>query len=195
MGFEDEAEQSIARPYRQSAVGPSDQTNSPRPSSREGHHSTAWWNSSVLLSIAFYSKWQTIHCSDRLGVLEAGGYVDGSAIGQRHHRANTGDRHQAPSHVPHDDQQTAVQDADLLTQHPPDNEHRFDQHGEVGGILDQLLDPLLELTVPTIPTLRPKLRKVPRRSFSIAMAFDCSSLRCVSSIRSLLWSVFTCTGR
>ena len=33
-------------------------------------------------------------------------------------------------------------------------------------------------------TLRPKLRKVPRRSFSIAIAFDCSSLRCVSSIRS-----------
>src|SRR5438445_497900 len=39
-------------------------------------------------------------------------------------------------------------------------------------------------TFPTMPTLRPKLRKVPRRSFSIAIAFDCSSLRCVSSIRS-----------
>src|SRR5262249_33569546 len=36
-------------------------------------------------------------------------------------------------------------------------------------------------TVPTMPTLRPKLRKVPRRSFSIAIAFDCSSLRWVSS--------------
>src|ERR1035438_1977804 len=31
-------------------VGPSDQTNSPHPSSREGHHSTAGWSSSVLLS-------------------------------------------------------------------------------------------------------------------------------------------------
>jgi hypothetical protein len=31
-------------------VGPSGHTNSPHPSSREGHHSTAWWNSSVLLS-------------------------------------------------------------------------------------------------------------------------------------------------
>src|SRR4051794_8896636 len=41
-------------------------------------------------------------------------------------------------------------------------------------------------TFPTMPTLRPKLRKVPRRSFSIAIAFDCSSLRCVSSIRSFL---------
>ena len=31
-------------------AGPSDQTNSPHPSSREGHHSTARWSSSVLLS-------------------------------------------------------------------------------------------------------------------------------------------------
>ena len=30
-------------------VGPSDQTNSPHPSSREGHHSTAGWSSIVLL--------------------------------------------------------------------------------------------------------------------------------------------------
>ena len=51
MGFEDEAEQSLG------STLPSDQrqvsdghTNSPHPSSREGHHSTAWWSSSVLLS-------------------------------------------------------------------------------------------------------------------------------------------------
>src|SRR5476649_2359772 len=31
-------------------TGPSGQTNSPHPSSREGHHSTAWWSSSFLLS-------------------------------------------------------------------------------------------------------------------------------------------------
>src|SRR5665647_1199216 len=31
-------------------VGPSGHTNSPHPSSREGHHSTARWSSSVLLS-------------------------------------------------------------------------------------------------------------------------------------------------
>src|SRR3977135_3879927 len=31
-------------------VGPSGRTNSPHPSSREGHHSTAWWSSNVLLS-------------------------------------------------------------------------------------------------------------------------------------------------
>ena len=48
----------------------------------------------------------------------------------------------------------------------------------------------------TMPTLRPKLRKVARRSFSMAMAFDCNSLRWVSSIRSFwLRSVLTCTGR
>ena len=52
------------------------------------------------------------------------------------------------------------------------------------------------LTVPTTPTLRPKLRKVPRKSLSMAMAFDCSSLRWVSSIRSFwLRNVFTCTDR
>src|SRR6202142_1343031 len=31
-------------------VGPSGHTNSPHPSSREGHHSTARWSSSFLLS-------------------------------------------------------------------------------------------------------------------------------------------------
>jgi hypothetical protein len=31
-------------------AGPSRHTNSPHPSSREGHHSTAWWSSSFLLS-------------------------------------------------------------------------------------------------------------------------------------------------
>jgi hypothetical protein len=31
-------------------VGPSGHTNSPHPSSREGHHSTARWSSGVLLS-------------------------------------------------------------------------------------------------------------------------------------------------
>ena len=51
-------------------------------------------------------------------------------------------------------------------------------------------------TVPTMPTLRPKLRKVPRRSLSMAVALDCSSLRWVRSIRSFwLRNVFTCTRR
>src|SRR5215831_20099508 len=50
MGFEDEVEQSLGRPCRQSDGGPSGHANSPHPSSREGHHSTARWSSSVLLS-------------------------------------------------------------------------------------------------------------------------------------------------
>src|SRR3954467_4374999 len=47
MGFEDEAE-----PIFRSALlaDPSGHTASPHPSSREGHHSTARWISSVLLS-------------------------------------------------------------------------------------------------------------------------------------------------
>ena len=50
MGSEDEAEQSLGRPSRQATAGPSGHANSPHPSSREGHLSTAQWNSSVLLS-------------------------------------------------------------------------------------------------------------------------------------------------
>ena len=48
MGSEDEVEQSLGRPCP--AAGPSGLANSPHPSSREGHHSTAWWSSSFLLS-------------------------------------------------------------------------------------------------------------------------------------------------
>src|SRR3974390_1105415 len=47
MGSEDEVEQSLGRPCP--AAGPGGLTNSPHPSSREGHHSTAWWSSGFLL--------------------------------------------------------------------------------------------------------------------------------------------------
>src|ERR1700682_66667 len=50
MGFEDEVEQSLPRPCRQMTAGTSGHANSLHPSSREGHLSTAWWNSSFLLS-------------------------------------------------------------------------------------------------------------------------------------------------
>jgi hypothetical protein len=50
--------------------------------------------------------------------------------------------------------------------------------------LDLTIDDLRFFHIDAIPTLSPKLRKVPRRSFSRAIAFDCSSLRWVSSIRS-----------
>ena len=48
MGFEDEVEQSLRRPCRQTD-GRSKQTYD-LTSSREGHHSTAGWSSSFLLS-------------------------------------------------------------------------------------------------------------------------------------------------
>src|SRR6202167_6583599 len=50
MGFEDEVEQSIGRPCRQLNGRSKRHANSPHPSSREGHHSTTRWSSSVLLS-------------------------------------------------------------------------------------------------------------------------------------------------
>ena len=47
MGFEDEAEQGGLAVRR--TADPSDQANSPHPSSREGHHATTRWSSSFLL--------------------------------------------------------------------------------------------------------------------------------------------------
>ena len=45
-------------------AGPSDQTNSPHPSSREGHHSTAGWSSSFLLSdVILYGFHAATACS------------------------------------------------------------------------------------------------------------------------------------
>ena len=50
MGFENEVEQSVRRPYRyRLTAGSSGHASSPHPSSREGHHSTTGWISSVLL--------------------------------------------------------------------------------------------------------------------------------------------------
>src|SRR5262245_66387082 len=39
-------------------AGPSGHANSPHPSSREGHHSTTWWNSKLLL--AYLTLWFVI---------------------------------------------------------------------------------------------------------------------------------------
>ena len=82
--------------------------------------------------------------------METSGHIDGGTVSQRHHRANARDRHQAPAHliIPHDSQQAAMQDDDLFAQHPPDNEHGFDQHRQVGEVLNQLPDARLELYLP-----------------------------------------------
>jgi hypothetical protein len=39
----------LPQPFRQLAAGPSRHAISPHPSSREGHHATAWWSSDFLL--------------------------------------------------------------------------------------------------------------------------------------------------
>jgi hypothetical protein len=59
---------------------------------------------------------QSKHGPDGLGFAEASGHIDGRAIGQRHYGANTGGRHQAPTHViiTDDGQQAAMQDDDLF---------------------------------------------------------------------------------
>jgi hypothetical protein len=58
---------------------------------------------------------------DGIGFSEPGRHVDGGAIGQRHHGADTGGRHQTPAHliVSHDGQQAAVRDNDLFISHRP----------------------------------------------------------------------------
>jgi hypothetical protein len=50
MGFEDEVEQLRGLTVGLT-IGPSGQANSPHPSSREGHLSMAWWNSSFSYCI------------------------------------------------------------------------------------------------------------------------------------------------
>jgi hypothetical protein len=57
-----------------------------------------------------------------------------------------------------------VQYAKLFAKDLPDNEQRLDQLGHIGQVLDQLLTRVSNFTLPTTPTLRPKLRKVARRS-------------------------------
>jgi hypothetical protein len=66
---------------------------------------------------------QSKYRPDCLGFAEAGGYVDGSAIGQRHHGADARGRHQTPAYlvIPDDRQQAAMQDAELLAKRPWNN--------------------------------------------------------------------------
>src|SRR5262249_16852991 len=53
--------------------------------------------------------------TDRLGVSETGGNIDGDAEGQRDHGTDPRNRHQTPAHVivPNDGQQAAMQDGNL----------------------------------------------------------------------------------
>ena len=107
------------------------------------------------------------HGADCLGFAEPSGYVDGGAIGQRHYGPDPRNRHQAPAHliVPHDGQQAAMQDDDLFAKYPPDNEQWLDQRGQVGEVLDQLLDPRLE------PESSPSTSRTPRAALYPRLAF------------------------
>src|SRR3974390_1311006 len=96
------------------------------------------------------------HRPDRPRVLEAGWYVDCSAEGQRHHGTNTGDCHQPSAHpiVTGKRQQMAVQNGELLAEYPSDDQHRLDHEDQIGIVPDQLLDPSLKLSRPTISLKR-----------------------------------------
>src|SRR5262249_2463446 len=111
---------------------------------------------SIVLAGLILGRRQSKHCSDCLGVPEAGRYIDGDAIGQRDHRADTRDGHQAPAHiiVPDDGQQVAMQDAELLANYPPDDEQRFHQHSHIGKTLDKLPNTRLELHRPRAAHLK-----------------------------------------
>src|SRR5271168_210686 len=163
-----------------------------------------------LISASRYGAWaialpgvgpgwrQSKYRPDRLGVLKASWHVDGGAIGQRHHRTDTGTvirrRHTSSS-------RTIASKRRCRTLICSRSTRRTMSSGSTntarsGRFSTSSLMRASNLTVPTMPTLRPKLRKVPRRSLSMAIAFDCKSLRWVSSIRSFwLRSDFTWTGR
>ena len=127
MGFEDEAEQSIGRPCRQTNGGskrPSELTSSIVPRGTSCHHAVELefppigfdparfscccrnWVPSIQMRYmitanrrASATTRQSKHRSDGLGFTEASGYVNGGAIGQRHHGADTRGRHQAAAHL------------------------------------------------------------------------------------------------
>src|SRR5262249_40249036 len=153
---------------------------------------------SVVLARLILGGCESKHRPHRLGLPETGRRIDRDAIGERDNRADTRDRHQAPAHiiVPDDGQQAPRKNAKFLANDRPDNNKRSNKHGKMGSLSTSSLIRASNFIVPIMPTLRPKLRRLARSSFSMAMAFDCSSLRWVSSTRSFwLRNVFTCTGR
>src|SRR6266487_1907822 len=117
---------------------------------------------------------QPKHRTDCLRVPEASWHVDGGAIGQRDHGADTGGCHQAPANiiVPDDGQQAAVQDPTCSRSTRRTMSSGSTSTAKSGRFSTSSLMRASNLTVPTMPTLRPKLRKVARRSFSMAMALD-----------------------
>ena len=103
MGFEDEVEQSVSRPLPSNeTAGPSGSANSPHPSSREGHLSTARWSSSFLLLDLILTRLSCccglLPCPAELGAINPYAVHDhGQPACQRHdrlfHAAAPGDLH------------------------------------------------------------------------------------------------------
>src|SRR5213592_3714166 len=88
--------------------------------------------------------------------------------------ADTGGGHQAPAHliIPDNGQQTAMQDDDLFANDPPDNEHRLDQHRQVGEVLNKLPDAGLKLHLPNHANLETEVAQS-----AAQVILDCDRLR------------------
>ncbi len=106
-------------------AGPSGHTNSPHPSSREGHHSTAWWN--LNPPILFDWLWRSCHCAFpcalELGAIHPHAVHDHSQSAcQRHdrllHPALLGDLH-GPGLEPRPSCRTHQHDMSRLVEHRP----------------------------------------------------------------------------
>ena len=72
-----------------------------------------------------------------------------------------------------------MQDSDLFTKHPPDNEQRLDQHGHIGEALDELLDARLKLDRPHHgwrARSRKRFHGTARQNISFATTTECSAL-------------------
>src|SRR5262249_26353780 len=80
-----------------------------------------------------------------------------------------------------------MQDDDLFAKRPPDNKHRFDQHHQVGEVLNKLPDAGLKLHLPNYANLETEVAQSRLRSTSIVAACDVSAASavsdCVSSSR------------
>src|SRR4051794_7643978 len=117
--------------------------------------------------------------------------------GQRHDRSHPGHRHQPTAQLVIADlvENHFVQLRELLAHDPSHREQGDDNHLQRRLPGHQLLDPGLEVPRADHPTLSPKLRNVPRSSFSMSCSLSRSSLRLVSNMRACwLARVFTCTG-
>jgi hypothetical protein len=65
-----------------------------------------------------------------------------------------------------------MQDDDLFAKRPPDNEHRLDQHRQVGEVLNKLADAGLKLHLPNHANLEAEVAQS-----AAQVILDCDRLR------------------